>query len=284
VLARVVGASTISIMAIGVALWRAGWVGAPSSVQKLYAAVDEGALAFEQLDMLPLGSSSSDDIKSTLNAGSVKLGEGMTAADAAAVWSEAATFLDRRFLRADFAEYISWRESTGCKLRQADDVMANEHAYADYEKIMGAPLTAGTDVKSVFEAYWKVSPSRGDGLNRPRGIARTPSGATMTIGFSKDRYNPRLFLEGQLGSRLWYGPDSAAMRNWFNPPIQPKEIVKRYGRVAIAEVGIVVEWENGSRRPLIMGFFRHPTTARWVLWQVNQNNYDPKLQLSPMEF
>jgi len=283
-LAKTGCALAVCVGAIATATWRAGFLGGRNPAEKLYAAVQDGSAAFRKMEMFPLADASVDDIRAALDVGSVKYAGGMSAIDVAAVRDEAATFLYKRFVRSDLDEYISWRESKGCKLRDEQDIRANERAFTDYSTIIGRPIPSTPTVKSIFAAYWTATLAWGGGLNRPAAIARTAAGSSITIGDSKDSYYPRLFLEGELGNRLWYGPDSAAMRSWFSPRTQPKDVVKRYGKVGIAEVGIVMQWADGSRRPLILGFFRDPVTVKWVLWQVNQNNFDPRLTPGPMEY
>lgn len=268
------------------AIWRMGLLGTESTADRLYAAVDEGRRAYANIRVETMESlRASDEIGALVARIEVERDSDVNDAQVTALRSELESFLRLRFVQPDAKQYAASRLTGGCRWTALEGLERGWRVVSDYEKLIREPPPAKPEVAALFERYWDSTASRFGGANRLVSIASEPVGLAAHVGYSRDRDYPRLLIAGQLGQRLWYGPVSASMCRWFDLPHEPTEVVAKNGRVLVAEVGVVAEWADGSRRPLILAWYFDPWVRRWILWQMNENNYDRRtVTVAPLEY
>jgi len=189
---------------------------------------------------------------------------------------EAAEFIRLRFVAKDAAAYQEWRLSRGCRFLPIERLEQQEQVLTMYPAVFGRPAPSSPSTESVFAEYWAKTQTMYGGANSLNAIASERPGLVLRVGYSKDREHPQLSFDPEPGDRLWYGPISSSMRRWFDLPSSPETIVKRDGKVLLGMVGLISQWADGSRRPLILAFLFDQARSQWVLWLLSETNYDPK--------
>jgi hypothetical protein len=76
---------------------------------------------------------------------------------------------------------------------------------------------------------------------------------------------------------------AATMRCWWMPPVDTETLVKRYGEAAYADVGIILEYADGSRKPFVLAMIWDPGSKSWFVEHVIIYNY-PAADVSALEY
>lgn len=280
----VVGAVVLALVITGA--WRLGFFGAPTSADHLRSAVHEGREAFSSMKMTMLSTLTEESAVLTLvRTADTHVDDGVPSKTVAALQNTVATFLRLRFVENDATLYKLWRQETGCSMSSLEALDRKYEVLKSYSATFGKPLAPDATTDSLFPQYWANTPYLFGGTNRLRGITTDRRGLVVRVGYSGDTEYPRLRVAGEMEERLWYGPVSAAMRRWFDVPVEPAELAKRHGRVLVAEIGLVTEWDDRSRRPVLLSFAFDPERQRWFLWLMNQNNFEVTSTLvAPLDY
>jgi len=189
-----------------------------------------------------------------------------------------------RFVQGSVTEYKRWRRSTGYHLRDLDELLDPWSIDVAYQYYFDAPFPADPDVESLFDTFWSVGLELGDGTNRPVSIASERKGLCAVTGvLTAGNPEMRSLLGGELGAELWHGTISTTMRCWWMPPVNTHSLIARDGRVRYADVGMVLKYADGSRKPLVLTMLRDPKTSTWFLEHVVVYNY-PTAALSALEY
>jgi hypothetical protein len=268
-------ASAVVATLTAVAAKQLGLLGTTSASEKLYEAVREGQRAFRQMRFAPLASlDTSDAISELLKKSELIVDPGVSREQIQSLADEAGVFLRLRFIENDPNAYRDWRFSKGCKFSSLENLERHHQIVKIYSQVFDRPAPIPPTVEALFRDYWGKTQSMYGGTNSLRGIADERRGLAMRIGYSTDRDYPRLALNPELGNRIWHGPVSSSMRRWFDLPVPPEELVRRNGKVLCGEVGMISEWGDGTRRPMSLAFYYDPSGQQWILWLMNQDNYD----------
>lgn len=280
----VVGVVVASLLLV--AAWRMGLLGAPSSAANVYIAAQAGTEAYGTMAMVQVATlKETDKILEQIDRAEWQVDEGIPKDIVNSLRSEVATFIRLRFVERDAEKYREWRISRGCRFAPISEIERKTSILTDYQVVFGRPAPSNPQVEILYQEYWAQEVHQFDGASDLRGMTSDRLGLVVRVGRSNDRQYPRLLLGGALGDERWYGATSASMRRWFNPEREPVEIVEKRRDVLCAEVGIVSEWGDGRRRPLLLAWFYDPTRSEWILWLMNQNNFDPrKVVVAPLSY
>lgn len=271
-------ASASAAMCVGVALWRGGAfrVGAPDKADVLLA---EGAREYATIATARVETRESiaAALEKTTFVGAP------TREQREQLLREVADFLYYRFGKSSPAAYRSWRLSNGYEPVPLAELLDPWHIDRSHEIFFGEPLPADAEFGALFDKFCDASASYEHGHNRLVGVASVPKGLCCAVG-SISRANPRRpAVAGELGVDLWYGRMSATMRRWWRRPRQGRELLESGATIACAEFGIVAEYADRSRRPLVLTFLFDPIDRRWVLEHVVAYNCDIR-RVSALEY
>lgn len=262
---------------VAFALYRFARTQGPSGEDLWLQPVREGEAAFADMAMISIADLREEgSIERVIAQGEWHADPSISAACLAALEREIATFLRLQFVTADAAAYRQWREARGCALLSLDDMERKTQVVSEYASVMNKRPPPEPDVASLYDEYWLAMRTAFSGSGALLEISADPRGFATRVAYSSDPLYTKVMLDAGLGDRLWYGPIAASMRAWFAPARIPADLVERDGRVLMAEVGVVAAWADGGRRPLLLTWFFDPTLDAWVLWTLNQNNFDPQ--------
>jgi len=193
-------------------------------------------------------------------------------ASTAALLQDAAEFVRLRFIARDFDAYVAWRTGHGFRWKTLDSLEKTWTVVSDYPAVFGVPAPRDADIPRFMRDYWSIALDRTGGMNNPARIATHSPGVVVRLAHATSRNAARSLLDGSLGTTLWHGPSSATMRSWFVPPTSRQKLIAEHGGVDAAEIGLILEFADGSRRPLQLGYFFDPVPSKWMLEHVNMNN------------
>ena len=200
-----------------------------------------------------------------------------------ALLDRVSAFLYYRFVQDSPEVYAQWRRSSGHHLKSLDEMIHPWFIDQAYEAYFNEPFPEDPDVEALFRKFWPIGLGWGEGVNRPVALADESKGLTIRFGTLAPGNPNRDMLDGQLGTDLWHGGIAATMRRWWRQPHDTQDLLDRFGRADYAEVGIIMGYADGSRRPLILTYLWDPIEHRWSLEHVNVNNFDSP-DLSAMEY
>lgn len=188
-----------------------------------------------------------------------------------ALASALAEFLWHRFSLRSAQAYIEWQKRTSHEIRPFDELV---RVRADFEHLFGEPIPPSLSVESVFAKFFDVSLSLGDGANDPVGVAVDRSGLVARFGIVRSmRPSERPWVSGDLPLEMWHVRGGGTMRSWWRPSAGDlASVLEEHGEALCATVGLILEYRNGSRRPLVFTYYWHPVVETWELNCINAYN------------
>lgn len=285
-------AGAAAVAAVALAAWRAGWmrVGpAPESAAGVYAreAHSAGVRAFEAVKMERLEPGMPvERVRAAIAAAEL---QGEVPADREVVQDLlhlVADLIYYRFCQPSPAAYREWRASRGDRPRELSEMVSATPLARNYESFLGRPLPApdATTAERVFDELWLPSIEYGNGYNRAVGLAADDAGVLVRFGTWRSPEWDREAIAGKISADAWRGAIAANMRSWWSPPATPEEIIRKHGSATYAEVGVVMAYASGHRRPLQFCCVLDPDDGRWHVLFVTAQNIERRVPLSPMEF
>jgi hypothetical protein len=250
---------------------------------------EDGARAFATISMSPLRSFSDPadlgvKLAERMDVRPIGTPEGITDSATLSLHQAVADFLFHRFLQDSPARYREWREQHGYRAKSVEEMIARADLEYTYRLFTGGDLPPDITHEQAFDRLWAPSLEYGSGFNRPVAVAADRRGLSTVLGWWTSSNQERVSVEGELSRHLWRGGTAANMRNWWKPRFDAQELIKRDGRVLFAEVGLVVEYADGTRRPMVMNYARDPQHSEWVLLHVTAYNFPSGSPLSPLEY
>lgn len=275
-----IGASAAGLALLGVFLWRLALWPAPApdyTEQQIRA----GQREYRTIAMRPLGDRGA--IREALDRMVWQNDPPPGCGSKQALLDEVADFLYFRFAQPSVEAYKAWRRSTGCRFKDLAESLRPWYVDEAYEAYFGEPFPDDPDVERLFDRFWSAGLEWGGGVNRPVALAEEPKGLACVFGTITPGDPRRAMLAGEMSADLWHGGIASTMRGWWRPAQSTRDLLKRHGRAHYAVVGVILEYADGSRRPLILTWPWDPHAQRWVLEDVNVKNF-PAAALSAMEF
>jgi hypothetical protein len=284
----------LAASAAGLYLARSGTFRADPDVAEYRALLARHRAKYQQLEVRPFESLSEADIEACFAQGSLDWVEfdpdarnqeqpawrvterpgwiqGTPPVDAHRTLARMASqFLWRQFGSRDPAAYRAWREAHHATRRPLSEVLADtgERAGAAYAAHFGSPPPPDARFEDVFDRLWIRCQEQPGGRSKVVGMA-CGGGTAISIGWIPPRAGrARPQLLGALGAPAWYAGGAGTMRSWYQRSREWEAASMGRGGWC-AEVGIIAEFEDGVRRPIILTYFYSTSTGRWSLDLVN---------------
>lgn len=229
------------------------------------------AKAFERVGMSPLGPS--DVIRSTLSRAWVE-----SSADprkSTELLDTVSEFLYWSFSSDSPTAYRAWRESYGAELQALEELANRPDGPAlAWQWYFGADLPPDSDTTDIFDTLWIESRRHANGTNRLIAIAEGVDGAVIqfsTLGRDPDDEAtwpgdaPPRGSDSIVGVEMWQSGTIKMGRPWWRFRHSRQDIIARFGKVEIATVGLVGEFANRERSPLIIVLFWDAVDSRWIV-------------------
>ncbi|MDQ7013303.1 MAG: hypothetical protein Q9O74_05325 [Planctomycetota bacterium] len=194
-------------------------------------------------------------------------------------------FLETAIIDRDLAAYKQWRRSRGDVLRSMDDMNRSWFIVQDWQQDFGEEPPPNPDAETAFDRHWdRWFEAAGSG-GLPVGIAESPDGLECAVGIVDSiAGDKRPQLLGSMGRAGWTGGRGGTCRVWWTHERNGHMLLKEYGKVLCAEVGMVIEYGNGGRHPLVTSWVLDPAMHQWRLEYVCVYNWDVNKLVRSMEY
>lgn len=297
--------ATIITLGVGLYLWRPWHV--PSDREKDYPryCLEVGQSRYKALELEPLRSHTLESLKQSFKPDSSEVSyTSRVDADVAGLMHDVAEFVYFRFVQPSPAEYRAWRDRCGYVPRAMAELTRNPHGMpAAFLAAVGRPLGDAPAFAASFDAMFAPALDYGGGLNRPAKVATRgpglcvllmppPTTSPTTSATTSDTLRPR--VHGTIEADFWRGMSATNATSWWTLPpsvlastVEPGAAGPGPDAVApdaVAEVGIVIEYADGSRYPVQTRWLHSATARKWYIDKWTLNNFPDGLALSTEDF
>ena len=152
-----------------------------------------------------------------------------------------------------------------------------------YRFLMGHGPDPGAPFESLFADMWPTGLSIGDGANQPTHIALSGDGLACSYGAMIDSHERPRITSG-MGQERWYGVNAGTMRSWWTPPFDPLAELRAGRKILCVEMGFLIHYQSGDRRPMILTLVKHPRSGSWHIYAICSYNFADASRLSPLEY
>ncbi len=218
-------------------------------------------------------------MRAVLDSGEVRDPEFASDPRLAELLDQSAEFLCGRYgPDANPDRYIRWRQSQGYRWTDRDHLEMNWTVHEAWPLIVpgGSPFPGYDHLDRVFVGVFDSILDLNGGRPRPVGICAVPDGLLIDRDFPT-KGNPDLdLISGMMDTELWHGHSVGTLCSFWQPPRTYDQILVNDGSVEVVRIGIVVEFADGSRRPVIQKWLFDPKADRWFLYVVNEQHDEGK--------
>lgn len=266
---------------VGLALWKSGALSPPSED---IAQRQEFLSRWESLQPEPLSTCSIETIQTSMSQADwsrAPLSDRLREALIKAV----AEFLYHRHAQCDPRRYRQWRQDAGYSLMPRDDFISSHKFGVVWEAVFHEPLPPAKPMDEMFDAFWPVGTSYFGHRDTPDALITAPHAWSIATGPMPltNRKNRPSLANTVYPNADWIGRGGGTMRGWFQAPVSLEQLAVR-GSVQAAEVGVVIQYRNGERRPLGLTFVRDDARFRWWLIIVCSYNIPPDGRIGALEY
>lgn len=215
----------------------------------------------------------------------VFLSEPAPPASKSALLDDVAAFLRLRFAAPSFDEYCAWRRASGKELISVGELVSTWCVDDRCPDELGTPYEVSASSEELFRQFWDAAPKWKNGGAWPTKIAAEGKGFVIACGpFSSDAPTNRPSVGGEMPREVWIGNIGGTSQPWWQTPGGKNgRLPDRFRSTQCAEVGMVMEYADGSRRPMVLTFLWDPVLNVWTLQWINLYNY-PLEKVGPIEY
>lgn len=231
----------------------------------------EAAAEFAVFEIAPLESAT--NTQAILGRAAVIVGEDLhDPTKAVKLLGFVAQFLDTYYAEDGLQRYIDWRRRNGYVLTTIEEMRSNPQISRVYPYLYnGEAIPARMTAEQAFAAIWKGNRAIRSGANIPTGIASDSDGLYV-------RY--RLLRPGDLTPplfpphlrMLWIGRISMTACNFWHDDYKLDEAAAQHGSVLIAHLSALIQFRDGTRRPLTWVCYWCPEREDWRFVTLLQTN------------
>ncbi|MDQ7012845.1 MAG: hypothetical protein Q9O74_02985 [Planctomycetota bacterium] len=244
----------------------------------------EGQAAYARLDVQP-GSSldSPEAVRALLARVDFSSDKRLDAQSRDELLDALSGFVYARFIQSDPETYLEWREQHGYTFRSEEDLRTVAGIEQVYRQALGEEPAADLTMSEMFTRVFSVAHA---GTGSPwslTAVASTGDGLCAAVGEMSLQDMSRAPLEGTLSADLWRGRVWGGVPSWFARGPSAIELLQTHESLLYADIGMIMEFQDGVRRPVVCTFIREPSSGRWRLEYLMAYNYALE-QLCPLAF
>ncbi|MGQ0629256.1 MAG: hypothetical protein ACT4PL_14290 [Phycisphaerales bacterium] len=196
-------------------------------------------------------------------------------ADVESVSAAVAGLFHARHFQSSVEEYLRWRSNAGYVFVNREQLLVRSGMAASYAATFGRPPADDQPLESVFADVWGAGEQARTPVNTPRAFAADPAGRALIFGnrstIAGSPRNRRPTPAGRLGAEAWSVRPGAFVR-WFVPA---HEAALRNRESPSATYALLVEYGDGSRRPLVFHLSKDPAGSRWLVEWITVRAHHP---------
>lgn len=185
-----------------------------------------------------------------------------------------AEFMYYRIGQPSVDEYIRWRIDRGYKWKLLEQLNSFWYAESDYAWYFpDKELPPNPTPEYLFRDFWGIGLDLNPAANRPAAMCVEDRGLRVSFSIAtpgNPRNSPRLGEDSD--EMIWHGASSTGGRCWFDPPRSREVIMAEEGRVLVGQVAAIVEYQGGSRCPLVVSAIWDRKLNRWMMTNIILRN------------
>lgn len=178
--------------------------------------------------------------------------------------SEVASFLRLRLRGDSPSDYVAWRRARGYDWRPYQELV--DLAIVDAFRVRTSRKWSASDpIEERFAQMWRSAREWKGHVNVPVGIGTSKESMGVVWGSINWRQSSTYRPIGTVipaAGRDQTG--SLTSVQWLTPARNRATLLKENEAVEFAAIGVLIEYADGSRRPLTLTFLWDPQTRRWV--------------------
>lgn len=241
--------------------------------------VDRGQAAYRKLDATSFAEFQSlEDLKRTVSNATFMSRPSAGESARERLVQLIAEFVHMRFVVGDLTAYKAWRRAQHARLIPIDELRSVWLVGRMHERMLGEPLPDGIGSEALFDKMWAVGSQRDRKGLWPIGIVTDPDGLVIAFGpFDARDPTNRPRLQSAIPNELWLGGHAVAAGQWWMiaGAEQGGRVPQRMQRTECAEVGMILTYPDGTRKPLALAFLWDPSRRDWSLIWLCLYNYPP---------
>lgn len=188
--------------------------------------------------------------------------------------------IESYFGEANPDRYKAFRRAAGAKFRSFDDLAKNGinpkqslQALHEHLGVSAFPAESVATPEAAFDALWIAMRKIDGGGNIARAICTGSSGllTRITTVSAQAPYPPP--LRSGMSERAWYGGVTMSSSRFMAMSTSYLDMVRSHGTVTAAVTGIVFEFGDGTRRPIVFHSYFDRDRQKWILHEVMMTNF-----------
>lgn len=196
-------------------------------------------------------------------------------------------FLTLLFLEESPDPYMEWRRRSGAIMLGMDDLMKlgwdMALAQQSLSELSGEAPPQASDVPGLYRYFWRASRKVGNGANQPVRVASGDGFVSIFKRFTpQDTASP--YIETSIGPEFWQGGVGRSGRFWWRESSSLEAILANRGSVLTSHTGCIMEFKNGTRRPMLVFQYWSDDDQRWLIQNVGVTTFSSDEPVWPPEY
>ncbi len=183
-----------------------------------------------------------------------------------------AQFVHYRLLDPDLDRYIAWRHGRGDVVKPKGEIYLLAE---DYESLFNEPMPLNMSSEQVFRRFYEHMESIQDKANTPIAISEDPDAQFFHMWWEHPHIGPAFVtVDNALGNDFWIGNRSAGSGTWIWGALDDHKFYLSTNPVLKAMAGVIVQYADGDRYPLVLNLHWDPNSAQWMIDGISAANVD----------
>ena len=183
-----------------------------------------------------------------------------------------AQFVHYRLIDPDLDRYLAWRHARGDEVKPKGEIYLLAE---DYEEFFKEPMPPNMSSEQAFRRFYQHMESIQDPANTPIAISADPDAHFFHTWWEHPHIGPQFItLESALGNDFWIGNRSAGAGTWLWGSLDNHRFYRSTNTVLKAMGGVIVEYADGDRYPLVLNLHWDPNSAQWMIDGIIYANTD----------
>lgn len=170
-----------------------------------------------------------------------------------------------------YTSYIRYKRNRGYTMCSAEHILDMSGYRAVLANVcrMRPAEVAHADLASLFPTVAIAVDNANGGVNDLIAIARGHTAQALSVWSqtSDDESNPGGSLETPAFDAVSWNDHMGVSPSWWRPVRSPRDVLREYGRVIWASVGLIGRHSNGARYPHVWILFYDELTGQWMMEQ-----------------
>jgi len=174
-----------------------------------------------------------------------------------------AQFVHYRLIDPDLDRYLAWRHARGDVVKPKNEIYLLAE---DYEELFKEPMPPNMSSEQVFRLFYQHFETIQDPANTPIAISADPDAQFFHTWWEHPHIGPHFItVDNELGTDFWIGNRAARSGTWIWGALDDHKFYRSTNTVLKAMSGVIVQYADGDRYPLVLQLHWDPNSAQWMI-------------------